>query len=79
MTSRPMLTADALAKHLDRPVAWVQDQARAGGIPATKVGRQWRFDEHEIEAWKQRHHNRDPLTPSELSRKRQASKRRRSA
>lgn len=71
-----MLSAAALAEHLDRPVAWVQDQARAGEIPATKVGHQWRFDEHEIEAWKRRHHNVDPLTPSDLSRKRQAAKRR---
>lgn len=76
MSYTPMLTAQALAEHLARPVAWVQDQARAGSIPAAKVGREWRFDLHEIEAWKQRHHNVDPLTPTDLSRKRQASKRR---
>lgn len=72
MTAR-RLTADAIAERLDRPVTWVRAQAKAGNIPAIRVGHTWRFDPDEIDAWERRQHNayRDPLSMTPLSEKRQ--------
>lgn len=71
------LTSAQVAGWLQKSKAYVQQAAAAGMIPAWKVGREWRFDPAELEAWKLRHHNLDPLTPSDLSRKRQATMRER--
>lgn len=71
------LTSAEVAAWLRKSTAYVQQAATAGSIPGWKVGRQWRFDRAELEAWKLRHHNLDPLTPSDLSRKRQATRRQR--
>lgn len=71
----PRLSAAAIAERLDRPVGWVRAQAKAGNIPAIRVGHTWRFDPDEIDAWERRKHNayRDPMSMTDLSAQRQAS------
>lgn len=80
------LTAQDLADRWSKSAGWVTEQARRGQIPgAWKLGRQWRFDTHEIEAYEraqrtevdpsileQRSGNIFALTP--LARKRQLNK-----
>ena len=67
------LTVRDLAKQLNRTEPWVCAAARAGTLPAIKVGHQWRFDPEQIETWKQRNSNTslDPLRMTPLSAKRQ--------
>lgn len=68
------LTPEGLAAHWKRPVEWVRRAANAGDIPGVKIGGLWRFDPADIEAFETRHKNRDPLTLTSLSAKRQATK-----
>lgn len=69
------LTVAEVAARIDRPLDWVRAQAKVSAIPAFRVGRQWRFDPDEIDAWERRQHNayRDPMSMTDLSEKRQAS------
>jgi len=50
-TSSTLLTPEEVAQRLQVTVAWVQEMARAGLMPAIKLGRWWRFDSDEIESW----------------------------
>ncbi|HWK92611.1 MAG TPA: hypothetical protein VNR17_10175 [Luteimicrobium sp.] len=73
--ARQRLTCEDVATLWQRPVSWVQRNAiDFGGF---KVGGQWRFDPADLEAYETRGKRRDPLAPTELSAKRQATKRRR--
>lgn len=69
----PLADVPTVAQRLSVSDQWVRDHARAlGGI---KLGRLWRFDLADVEKYLNRHRTRDPLAPTELSAKRQASKR----
>jgi excisionase family DNA binding protein len=50
MSSR-LLTVDELSAYLKIPKPTVYYLAQTGRIPASKVGRHWRFDEEEIKKW----------------------------
>lgn len=45
-----LLTAPELARRLSLPESWVRTQARTGGIPTTRCGRYYRFDERAVRA-----------------------------
>ena len=45
------LTVDEIAAHLQISKAKAYELARAGDLPATKVGNQWRFDREQIDHW----------------------------
>lgn len=49
--SEPWLSADDIAAHLgvtkDTVYSWISDQA----MPAHKVGRLWKFQASEVDAW----------------------------
>lgn len=49
--SEPWLSADDIAEHLgvtkDSIYAWIADK----GMPAHKVGRLWKFQASEVDAW----------------------------
>jgi excisionase family DNA binding protein len=71
--ARPLADVPTVAQRLSVSDQWVRDHAKAlGGI---KLGRLWRFDLADVERYLNRHKTRDPLAPTELSAKRQASKR----
>lgn len=60
------LTAQGLADRWQKSPEWVTEQARLGRIPgAWKLGRLWRFDKQQIEAYEQgqRTDNIFALTP----------------
>ena len=46
-----LLTVDEVAAFLRVKPATVYEWARNGKIPASKVGRLWRFSRREIETW----------------------------
>lgn len=46
-----LLTAEDVAGLLGKSPKWVADAARAGRIPARKVGRQWRWTEADVAAY----------------------------
>ena len=46
-----LITPEEVAAYLAVSEAWVAEQARAGEIPAIKLGRYWRFRIGEIEEW----------------------------
>jgi len=46
-----LLTVDELSAYLKIPKPTVYYLAQTGRIPASKVGRHWRFDEEEIKKW----------------------------
>lgn len=52
--SEPWLSADDIAEHLgvtkDTIYAWIPDK----GMPAHKVGRLWKFQASEVDAWVRR-------------------------
>jgi excisionase family DNA binding protein len=50
-TSRPLLTIRELAGWLRLSPASIYRLARAGEIPAMKVGGKWRFSQNSIERW----------------------------
>ena len=45
------LTLDELASYLKRGRSTLYRMARLGQIPASKIGRDWRFDRDAIDAW----------------------------
>lgn len=70
------LTAQGLADRWDKSAKWVTEQARQKQIPgAWKLGRQWRFNVEQIEAYEQsqRTDNIFALTPG--SRRKQQNRR----
>ncbi len=46
-----LLTVDELSAYLKIPKPTVYYLAQTGRIPASKVGRHWRFEEKEIKKW----------------------------
>lgn len=71
----PHLTPTQLAERWQRPVAWVRGQAKAGTIPAIRIGGTWRFDPEAIARFEARHATADPLsmTPGSAARQVRAS------
>lgn len=51
MSGESLITPEDVAAYLAVSEAWVAEQARAGDIPALKLGRYWRFRRSEIEQW----------------------------
>lgn len=51
MTQGKWLTIDELAEYLKMGRTKLYRMAQDGGIPASKVGSQWRFDRDEIDEW----------------------------
>ena len=45
------LTIDELTEYLKMGRTKLYHLAQVGGIPASKIGNQWRFDREEIDAW----------------------------
>jgi excisionase family DNA binding protein len=45
------LTLDELSRHLKVSRAFLYKEAQAGRIPASKVGRSWRFDRARVDQW----------------------------
>jgi excisionase family DNA binding protein len=45
------VTVKQVAEHLQLSEAKVYAMARAGELPATKIGSQWRFDLDEVDKW----------------------------
>ncbi len=46
-----LMTVEEVAEYLRVKVSTVYQWAKEGKIPASKVGRLWRFDPNEVEAW----------------------------
>jgi len=46
-----LITVEEVAKYLRVKRSTVYEWAKEGKIPAVKVGRLWRFDREETEAW----------------------------
>lgn len=46
-----IMTLEQTAEYLHLHPATVRDKARKGEIPATKLGRQWRFVKTQLDAW----------------------------
>lgn len=68
------LTSVTLAERWGRSAEWVRRAANAKEIPGIRIGGLWRFDPADIEVYETRHKNRDPLSLTPLSEKRQANK-----
>ncbi|RBO91375.1 helix-turn-helix domain-containing protein [Nocardia puris] len=49
MTLPTLYTPDEVAKHLRKPVAWLEDAARRKEIPHTRLGRTLRFTQQQVE------------------------------
>lgn len=45
------LTLEEAAQYLKMGKSTLYDLARKGGVPAHKMGREWRFDAEELDAW----------------------------
>lgn len=46
-----LMTVEEVAAYLRVKPSTVYDWAKRGKIPAVKIGRLWRFESEEIEAW----------------------------
>jgi excisionase family DNA binding protein len=46
-----ILTVDDVARFLRVPKSTVYKLARAGDLPASRIGKHWRFLRHEIHEW----------------------------
>lgn len=55
-----MLTTADIAELLQLSAAWVREQCESGEIPAHKVGRHWRVDADDFDAWRERQRYRPP-------------------
>lgn len=51
MTNEPWVSIDAIARHLDVSKDTVYRWIDQRGMPAHKVGRQWKFKISEVDAW----------------------------
>lgn len=40
-----------VARHLNKPVSWVYDNAERLGLPRYRVGQHWRYRLSEVDAW----------------------------
>ncbi len=61
------LTAEEAARFLRIHIKRVQSLARAGKLPASRVGRRWLFRREELEALLARPHSKPPAHALELS------------
>lgn len=61
--NKEIMTAKDLARYLNIHLLTVQKYARAGKIPAFKIGSDWRFHKKYIEQWIQKK-SASNLTPS---------------
>jgi len=50
------LTLEEAAKHLKIGKSTIYRLAREGDLPAHRMGRVWRFDAEELDAWVKKHH-----------------------
>jgi excisionase family DNA binding protein len=48
---RRLLTTQEVAEYLGKSPWWIRENIGTLGIPAIKVGRQWRFTEEDVESW----------------------------
>jgi excisionase family DNA binding protein len=48
----PLLNAEEAGRLLNVPASWVRGEARAGRIPAVRLGKYTRFDPDELTAWR---------------------------
>jgi excisionase family DNA binding protein len=64
MTMAVWLTLDELSAYLKRGRSTLYMMARQGDLPASKIGRTWRFDRDEIDQWlrSQKARSRGPAT-----------------
>jgi excisionase family DNA binding protein len=46
-----LLTTQEVAELLGKSPWWIRENIEILGIPAIKVGRQWRYREDDIEGW----------------------------
>ena len=53
------LTVSELSDYLKLPEETVYKYARTGRIPASKVGRYWRFEQQKIDQWVEQHSNQE--------------------
>jgi excisionase family DNA binding protein len=51
---REILTTEQAAEYLQLSVETVKRKARAGRIPAAKIGREWRFSRRQLLEWVER-------------------------
>jgi excisionase family DNA binding protein len=51
MNSEPIMTTDEVSVYLNLHPLTVRRLARDGEIPATKIGRQWRFKRDLLDRW----------------------------
>ncbi len=51
MTNEPWVSIDAIARHLDVSKDTVYRWIDQRGMPAHKVGRQWKFQVSEVNEW----------------------------
>ena len=49
--SERLLDAAAVAERLGVPETWVRETTRSGAMPAIRLGRYWRYDLTDVEAW----------------------------
>jgi excisionase family DNA binding protein len=61
-------TVKQVADHLQLSEAKVYAMARAGELPATKIGSQWRFDLDEVDDWVRRQAPNPAPPPAESPR-----------
>ena len=50
MTDR-LLDAKEIAERLGVPETWVRESTRSGAMPAIRLGRYWRYDMADVDAW----------------------------
>ena len=56
-----LLTIDEVATYMQVSRFTVYRLAKEHSIPATKIGRQWRFQKEEIEQWMREKSRKEPL------------------
>jgi excisionase family DNA binding protein len=47
----PLLNAEQAAELLNVPASWIMTEARADRLPHVRLGRYYRFDAEQLEAW----------------------------
>lgn len=57
------LSVTELSDYLKLPEETVYKYARTGRIPASKVGRYWRFEQSKVDRWVEEHSNQVPRRP----------------
>ena len=60
MDGKNFMTISELSEYIKLPEETIYKYARGGRIPASKVGRHWRFDQSEIDKWVSGRSNSQP-------------------